>query len=294
MNETTGDLRFHMETLSLDRIQSDRERSRPEARGRLLDSIAQTGLHVPLTVCRLDGRTFRIVDGRRRYLCCAQIELSPIPCVVYGELTDGQYESLRLIINTTHKDWTPFERAESVGRMRRACGARTADELAGFANASTASIANALLLLDAGVQRRAAVSEYGLSQTYCDEFIRLRADFRKVKDIQPTEMDDIVLRKVQNNAIRRAKDLRRLKDLFKRHPAHEESLHRFLTDPDMTVDELCARAESSNLAVDLERAARSITGKLGSGSGCSERGRTAVRRLKTLCEEVLRRETSGP
>ena len=289
MNERTNALKPQISSVPLNAIQVDQNQPRSDLK-HLSESIEQTGLHSPLIVCKRPDGDFRLIDGHRRYQCFERIGLSPVPCLVYGELTEGQIESLRLVAHTTRKNWTPFEKAEVVGRMQRACGARTAGELADFANAPIASVTGSLLLLDAGIQRMAAFAEYGLSHTYCDELMRLRVDFCKVKEIQPTEMDEIVLRKVRCNAIGRAKDFRRLKGMFKTLPAHEDALHRFLTEPDMTVNELCVRAESSNLAVDLERAARSISERLRGGSGDSERGRAAIRRLQALCEDVLRRE----
>ena len=256
----------------------------------LLDSIEQSGLHSPLTVCESSNGNYQLIDGHRRYLCCEKLKFDEVPCLAYEKLNPGEIEYLRFTIQTNRKSWTPLERADSVGRIRRAYNIDTAKELSKFINASATAIGNSLLLFDAGLHGTAIIAKYGLGQTYCDEFIRLKPDFCKVKDIQPTEMGDIILRKVQNNVIKRAKDFRRIKKVFKRPHTHQEELHQFLTDPDMTVDELCERAETSGFILDLEKVAQSISRKLQNGEEFSEKKLTLIKSLNTLTGEVLKGE----
>ena len=253
----------------------------------LLSSISQSGLHAPLVVNKTAHNIFDLIDGHRRYLCCEKLEFKEVGCLVYHNLSKGEVEYLRFNIQNIRKGWKPLEKADSIGRIQRAFKITSERELAELTNTSRTSVHNALAILDAGLQGYQSMSKYNMEQTYCDEYLSLRPHLRKVKSIQPTQMDDLLLGKVENKVIKKAKDFRRIKKVFRRANTHQDELYEFLMNPDMTVDELSERAEMTGFLYELEKASDKIKERLENGRGFSEKEFAQIRSLKELTDQVL-------
>src|SRR4051794_37212956 len=61
----------------------------------LLDSIARTGIQVPLTV--YEDRGYVILDGERRWRCAKRLNLKRVPCIIHPK--PSKLENLLMMFN---------------------------------------------------------------------------------------------------------------------------------------------------------------------------------------------------
>lgn len=76
----------------------------------LVESVALYGVIVPLIVKKLDGNTYMLIDGDRRYTAAQKARLSEVPAyVIEGEMP-GQMQNYLVTMYQIHmnrKDWDP-------------------------------------------------------------------------------------------------------------------------------------------------------------------------------------------
>jgi ParB-like chromosome segregation protein Spo0J len=89
---------------------------------RLLESMRDLGLLVPLVVSERAGDTYLIIDGARRYFCGKELDLATLPCVVKPPLNDGEYHRLRFELHTRVEPWNHQEYANWLKRFRAVRG----------------------------------------------------------------------------------------------------------------------------------------------------------------------------
>lgn len=104
----------------------------------LSDSIKKQGILVPLTVYQ-EGRTYRILDGERRWRCSLALGLSKIPAIVQPKPDRMTNIMMMFAIHNARKDWDPLPTAlklEELERefLKRHGVAPTETELAGISS----------------------------------------------------------------------------------------------------------------------------------------------------------------
>ena len=85
----------------------------------LADSIKAHGVICPILVKPVDGGTFRIIAGERRYRAARIAGLTTIPAVV--DQNDGENQAIlakQLVENLQRSDLTPTERALAIGQLK--------------------------------------------------------------------------------------------------------------------------------------------------------------------------------
>lgn len=111
----------------------------------LSDSIAQHGVIQPLTVRKMDGGSYQIIAGERRWRAARLAGLSEIPAVVI-EADDRKAMELAMIENLQRQDLNPIEEALGYQRLIEEYG-HTQEKLADCVGKSRPAVANALRLL---------------------------------------------------------------------------------------------------------------------------------------------------
>ena len=91
-----------------------------EAIKMLSETIKQYGVMNPITVKAVDGGTYRIIAGERRYRASILAGMKTIPAIIVNESEDDQKTVLskQLVENIQREDLNPIERAEAIGKLQ--------------------------------------------------------------------------------------------------------------------------------------------------------------------------------
>lgn len=112
----------------------------------LAESIRRNGIIQPVVVRPVDGGSFELVAGERRFRAAVHAGLRSIPAVA-RILNDLETLELALIENTQREDIKPLERADAYRRLIDSFGL-TQEQVAERVGKSRSAVANTLRLLN--------------------------------------------------------------------------------------------------------------------------------------------------
>jgi ParB/RepB/Spo0J family partition protein len=112
-----------VKTIGLDEIEPSPENPRGKVNidasfERLVSSIDEVGILVPLVVRSLTNGKYQLVDGERRYLAAKQLRLGKVPAHVVSKVPTS--ESLRKFmfhLHMTREQWGPLAQCKSLAEM---------------------------------------------------------------------------------------------------------------------------------------------------------------------------------
>lgn len=280
------------EDLPIEQIQWDPDQPRKDFgtegdENRLKVSIQEHGILEPIEVSKLKDSKFTIIDGHRRYIIAQNLGFKTIPCIVYPELKKGDLETYRFEIQTNQRRWKPSERSEALNRIKTEKGFRSNKELAQYLGLSETVVANSLQLRNLALEYLSLMEKYELSEAYRVEFMRLKPKLRKLGNMEVNQIIENIFERIQNHVIKNAKDLRKLGRIFLRATANEKELNNFLSDPDMTIEELEQRTLQSGSSLLVEQLIKYISIKRQKGVEFSSQEREFLEQLRTLLNEAL-------
>lgn len=86
----------------------------------LRESIRRYGVLVPLVAMHVgqDSRSYRIIDGHRRYRAAHELGLESVPVLTYRHLSRAEFEQLRFCLNDVEKRWTQEDTKRTVKALR--------------------------------------------------------------------------------------------------------------------------------------------------------------------------------
>src|ERR1044072_7500907 len=150
----------------------------------LQDSIALQGILVPLTVYQ-DGKTYKLLDGERRWLCALKLGLSRIPVIVQPKPDRMQNIMLMFATHKARRDWDPLPTALKLEQLEQEFTKRysrrpTEKELAGVASLRIGEVRRLKKLLR-------------LPKEYRDELIE---ELNKPRSKQELKADNVIEAKV--------------------------------------------------------------------------------------------------
>jgi len=106
--------------LSLSRIKPAKHQPRQEVSekelGELTRSIKEKGFIQPIVVREVDGGTYEVVAGERRYQAAKSLGLKEIPTII-KELDDENAFTLAIVENLQRQDLNPIEEAQAFKRL---------------------------------------------------------------------------------------------------------------------------------------------------------------------------------
>lgn len=284
---------FNFQKIPIGQVQMDKHQPRTDYgtegdENRLLVSIREIGLQVPVKVMKSENdSSFLIIDGHRRYICAKKLGFKELPCIVEDFMNPGELELCRYETQNNRRDWKPIERSEAFHRIKEAKNYRTNRELAKALHLSESIVADVLNLKNLQLRYLTLMMEYDLSQAYQSEFVKLYPKLRKIKSMEVDEIILNIFERVKHQVIKTSKDFRRLGRIFKRAAANEEEIYVFLKDLDMTIGELVGRTEQSGfsgLATDL---INQIARKRKNGKAYTSKEKTILEQLLKLLKEAL-------
>ena len=137
-------------SLALTSIEPNREQPRKtfdqKALRELADSIKRNGVLQPLLVRPMDGGTYQLIAGERRWRASRLAGLKEVP-VIIRELSDEEAMEIALIENLQREDLNPIEEAEGLQLLIERYSL-TQEEAAIRVGRSRPAIANSIRLLN--------------------------------------------------------------------------------------------------------------------------------------------------
>lgn len=105
----------------------------PPDQAALAESIAESGIKVPLLVRQLPDGSYQLTDGARRLRAARAVGLDAVPCVVNDDQDWLAVRHDQLLANAQRLDLTPLEDAQALyvlwlGRQIQALEAEQADD----------------------------------------------------------------------------------------------------------------------------------------------------------------------
>ncbi|MBI5456459.1 ParB/RepB/Spo0J family partition protein [Candidatus Kaiserbacteria bacterium] len=283
---------YSYKLIPLSQIHQDNEQPRKDvedvdARVKLKASIEKYGIAIPLAVCRISDDEYRIMDGHRRYLCAQDLGTEVLPCLVYSKMPEGELESRRYEMQNNRKPWMPLEKSNALARIKDVMGFRRNSELAEHLHMSETLVANSLQLRNESMGYLGLMHKYDLKESYMNEFMRLKPKIRKVKNLEPNQIIIRIFEKVKNDVITTSREFRKIGRVFKRATINEKELHRFLENPDMTVEELNARTVLTGFAYLIEQLTQDIKSRLKEGETVTEQEIPLLKDLSMLISKLI-------
>lgn len=254
---------------------------------RLKVSIKERGILTPIEVTETETGLYKIIDGHRRYIVAKELGFKNIPCLVYQKLKKGDLEAIRFEVQTNQRRWKPSERSEALNRIKTEKQFKSNRELAQFLGLSETVVANSLQLRDLVLAYHDLMRTYDLSEAYQIEFMRLKPKLRKLDNMEVNQIIENIFERIQNHVIKNAKDLRKLGRIFLRATANEKELNNFLSDPDMTIEELEQRTLQSGSSLLVEQLIQYISTKRQKGIEFSSQEKAFLEQLRMLLNEAI-------
>jgi hypothetical protein len=85
---------------------------------RLVSSIAEVGILVPIVVRELSSRRFQLVDGERRFLAAKKLRVTKVPAhVLSGAVEKQDLRKWMFHLHMTREQWWPLAQCKSLAEM---------------------------------------------------------------------------------------------------------------------------------------------------------------------------------
>ena len=197
----SGDSELH--EVSPDRIDANRDNPRLIFRegemNRLLDSIREVGIQVPLSIYRRGDR-YTLIDGERRWRCARKLNLSVVPALVQPEPSPLENLLTMFNIHNVRSDWDLMPMAlklADVARMLETGGQSAGPrDLASLTGVSLPTVRRALELLELPQRYQALLLKEAEKpkeqQTItADVFVEINKSRRVIERYAPEVFDDV-------------------------------------------------------------------------------------------------------
>lgn len=152
-----------------------RRRFREESILHLADSIRRHGLLQPLCVREVlwEGKKrYELIAGERRWRAAKLLELDSLPCMVMGEVEDGESAQLSILENLQREDLNFFEEALAMEKLRK-LSSLSAQQVGAALSLSESAVCNKLRLLRLPASQRELILRHGLSERHARAALRV-------------------------------------------------------------------------------------------------------------------------
>lgn len=226
--------------IDIEHLQTDPDQPRKivEVDKAMLNSIKSYGIQYPPVVVKISEKLYKILDGHRRHMAAGELGMKQIWCKVYLDpLTPLEEEIIRYQAQNVRRNWTPSERGNSIFRIQQQ-GKLKQTDIATLLKISATIVTNSVNIRNLKQDYSEKFYKYGLNESFKLEFVRLRPKLIKIKNFQIPYIETVIFEKIQRKIIKSSKEVRKLGRVFSRATANEKELFNFLSDPDMTVNDL--------------------------------------------------------
>ena len=256
------------EEISLNAIETDQNQPRKlfELRNggdhtRLLKSIQKFGIEEPIKVSEVEEGRYIIMDGHRRFACVKELGFKTIPCRIYPKMNNGEFEARRYEIQNNRRGWRPIEKANAIHRIKTEYHNASPKEIADLIGITQPSLFHFEELRNTRMDYLELMSAHNLKEYQRVGFQRLLPKLRKIKQFQIDDIVKILFRKISDNLLYRAADFTALRKIFSMATLHEEQIEQFLTEPKMSITELCELTQLSGVSSQFKNLIQELTTK---------------------------------
>ena len=259
---------FRFEELPVDVIETDRHQPRKlfELRNggdhsRLLKSIQYYGIEDPVKVSEVAEGRYIIMDGHRRFACAKELGFQTIPCRIYPKMNDGEFEARRYEMQNNRRDWRPLEKANAIHRIKTEYQQASPKEIADLIGITQLKLFHFDELRNTRMDYLDLMAAHNLKEYQREGFQRLLRKLRKIKQFQVDDIVRIIFRKISDGLLYRGKDFTVLGKIFSTASLHEEEIALFLTEPKMSITELCELTQMSGLSSHIRNLIKELSVK---------------------------------
>ena len=256
------------EELPLELIETDQNQPRKlfELRNggdhtRLLKSIQHYGIEDPIKVSEVEEGRYIIMDGHRRLACAKELGFKTVFCRVYPKMNDGEFEARRYEMQNNRRDWRPIEKANAIHRIKAEYHQASQKEIADLIGTTQKSLFHFEELRNTRMDYLEVMSAHNLKEYQRVGFLKVLPKLRKIKQFQIDDIVKILFRKISDNLLYRATDFTVLRKIFSMASLHEEQIEQFLTEPKMSVTELCEQTQLSGVSSQIKNLIQELTTK---------------------------------
>jgi ParB/RepB/Spo0J family partition protein len=292
--ETLKTYPFRFEELSVNVIETDRHQPRKlfELRNggdhsRLLKSIQYYGIEDPVKVSEVAEGRYIIMDGHRRFACAKELGLQTIPCRIYPKMNDGEFEARRYEMQNNRRDWRPLEKANAIHRIKAEYQQASPKEIADLIGITQLKLFHFNDLRNTRMDYLDLMATHNLKEYQREGFLRLLKKLRRIKQFQVDDIVKILFQKISDGLLYRRKDFTALGKIFSMASLHEEEIERFLTEPKMSITELCELTQMSGLSSHIKNLIKELGVKQNLGIKLTEKEQVVFADLYKLMETFV-------
>jgi len=285
---------FEFSELSIDVIETDQYQPRKlfELRNggdhtRLLKSIQYYGLEEPIKVSKIDAERYIIIDGHRRFACAKELGFKTIPCRIYPKMNDGEFEARRYEMQNNRRGWRAIEKANAIHRIKTEYQKSSPKEIADLIGITQKTLFHFEDLRNTRMDYLELMSAHNLKEYQRVGFLKVLPKLRKIKQFQIDDIVKIIFRKISDNLLYRDKDFTALRKIFSMASLHEEHIERFLTEPKMSVTELCELTQLSGVSSQIKNLIEELRAKKNLNVKLTEKEQSVFTDLYKLMETFI-------
>lgn len=254
---------------------------------RLLKSIQYYGIEDPIKVSELEEGRYIIIDGHRRFGCAIELGFKTIPCRIYPKMKDGEFEARRYEIQNNRRDWRSIEKANSLHKIKIEYKDASQSEIADLLGITQANLFYFEELRDMRMEYLELMSENNLKEYQRLSFMRLLRVLRKIKQYQVDDIVKIIFQKLNDNLLYRKSDFAALAKIFSTASLNEEHILQFLSEPKMSVTELCEITQLSSLTTQIKNLIKELGVKKNLNIELTEKEKSVFEDLYKLMETFI-------
>jgi len=289
--ETFKSYPFTFLELSIDVIETDKNQPRKvfELRNggdhsRLLKSIQHYGIEEPIKVSEIDTERYIIMDGHRRFACAKELGFKIVPCRIYPKMNDGEFEARRYEMQNNRRSWRPLEKANAIHRIKTVYSNVSPKEVGDLIGVSQPTLFHYDKLRNTRMDYLGLMSAHNLKEYQCVGFLKVLPKLRRVKQFQTDDIVKILFQKISDNLLYRAADFTALRKIFSMAALHEEQIEQFLTEPKMSITELCELTQLSGVSMQIKNLIKELSVKQNLNIKLTEKEQIVFENLYKLME----------
>lgn len=259
---------FKFEELPLDVIETDANQPRKAfgLRGggdynHLLKSIQHYGIEDPIKVSEIETGRYIIMDGHRRFTCAKELKFEKVPCRVYPKMNEGEFEARRYEMQNNRKSWKPIEKANAIHKIKTEYSEASQKEIADLIGMPQKTLFHFSEMRDMRMEYLELMSEHNLKEYQRIGFMYLIPKLRRIKQYQVDDIIKILFDKISDNLLYRRADFTALAKVFSTASLNEKGLLYFLSEPKVSVTELCEITQLSGVSIQIRNLIRDLSTK---------------------------------
>ncbi|MBS9766130.1 MAG: ParB/RepB/Spo0J family partition protein [Flavobacteriaceae bacterium] len=251
---------------------------------RLMKSIQHYGIEDPLKVSEIEENRYIIMDGHRRFACAKVLGFKMIPCRIYPQMSEGEFEARRYEMQNNRRDWKPIEKANAIHKIKAEYQNASQKEIADLIGMPQRTLFHFTEMRDMRMDYLELMSEHNLKEYQRVEFMRLVPKLRKIKEFQVDDIVKVLFGKINDNLLYRVRDFVTLRKIFTTASINEEELLEFLKNPKISVTELSEMTQLSGISTQIRNLIKDLSSKKNRNIKLSEKEQVLFEELYKLME----------